>query len=277
MAAIFCLFSVSLCRLANIVPNDINVDYYNPIMPLSAQLVSVPRVYDSPCGNIFRYTFNGKEWFGLLSINNPAPIGTPSIITVILSVGVYLTRVSQSSRHLKHRMPKQVVESIKFYFCFISAIRRRDRISERQTERCEWHLQWIADPLQSSIPAAKSSSKTHSHLLQWSADMLGTPRFELFEIFQRFFLTRILCRCWDLCDDDHPRSHIIYRAYASAPSKTANSSNKKARTNSDSILDDTNLAAPNFATPNSATPNPAASNQTKSTNYTNCSTHPTEY
>ena len=98
MAALFCLFSVTLCKLSNQnVSNDFNTrnDNNNSLAtPLSAQIITVPRVYTSPCPESFRYTFNGEEWFGLLLIAKPAPIGTPSRTRVFLSVGVQLRSVS---------------------------------------------------------------------------------------------------------------------------------------------------------------------------------------
>lgn len=95
MAAIFCLFSVALCKLTNQgVSNETNLGNSNEKgMPLTAQLITVPRVYISPCPESFRYTFNGKEWFGLVVIAKTAPAGVPSRIKVILSVGLHLNSV----------------------------------------------------------------------------------------------------------------------------------------------------------------------------------------
>lgn len=97
MAAIFCLFSVALCKMANRdISNDLNNsndNNNNVAMPLSAQIITVPRVYISPCPESFRYTFNGKEWFGLLVIAKPAPIGFASRTRVLLSIGLNLKAV----------------------------------------------------------------------------------------------------------------------------------------------------------------------------------------
>jgi hypothetical protein len=101
MAAIFCLFSVALCKFSgndlientnhlNINDNDVKQDH----LPLSAQIITVPRVYISPCPESFRYTFNGKEWFGLVVIGKPAPRGIPSRLKIVLSVGFHLSSVS---------------------------------------------------------------------------------------------------------------------------------------------------------------------------------------
>lgn len=105
MAAIFCLFSVTLCKFAghDVVENtnNLNLDYNNhhqqETLPLSAQIVTVPRIYISPCPQSFRYTFNGKEWFGLVVIAKPAPRGVPSKLKVLLSVGFHLSSVSSEN------------------------------------------------------------------------------------------------------------------------------------------------------------------------------------
>lgn len=102
MAAIFCLFSVALCKFKNedvsngpIMSSD-DANYSDKGIPLSAQLITVPRVYISPCPETFRYTFNGKEWFGLVVIAKPAHVGIPSRIKVVLSVGFQLNSVCQN-------------------------------------------------------------------------------------------------------------------------------------------------------------------------------------
>lgn len=102
MAAIFCLFSVTLCKFSghDISQNSNHLSIHdnneggNSVMPLSAQFVTVPRVYISPCPESFRYTFNGKEWFGLVVIGKPARPGIPSRIKIQLSVGFHLSAVS---------------------------------------------------------------------------------------------------------------------------------------------------------------------------------------
>lgn len=108
MAAIFCLFSVTLCKFSGneapgIANNLIKLEHNNNVnnvnqkdltLPLSAQLVTVPRIYISPCPETFRFTFNGKEWFGLVVISKPARIGIPSRTRVVLSVGFNLSAVS---------------------------------------------------------------------------------------------------------------------------------------------------------------------------------------
>jgi hypothetical protein len=101
MAAIFCLFSVTLCKLSsNEISNEPSnslsdgSNQNNQVMGLSAQLVTVPRVYISPCPEIFRYTFNGKEWFGLAVVPNPARRGITSRLKVILTLGFNFQSVS---------------------------------------------------------------------------------------------------------------------------------------------------------------------------------------
>mgnify|MGYP003471444605 FL=1 len=97
MAAIFCLFSITLCKLAgqevevNEISNRFGGDNDNQIA--SANIISVPRVYISPCPNSFRYTFNGKEWFGLLALPS-ARLGKTMKIKLLLSVGINLKSVS---------------------------------------------------------------------------------------------------------------------------------------------------------------------------------------
>lgn len=97
MAAIFCLFSVALCKLTNQdISNNLNLsneENSDLALPLSAQIITVPRVYISPCPESFRYTFNGKEWFGLLAVAQPAKIGIPSKTKVLLSLGFHLKSV----------------------------------------------------------------------------------------------------------------------------------------------------------------------------------------
>lgn len=100
MAAIFCLIYVAFCTLSSTeISNDSNQLTsenlkHDTVIPLNAQLVTVPRIYVSPCPKIFRYTFNGKEWFALIVIKNPAPKGFTSRIKIVLSVGVHLSAVS---------------------------------------------------------------------------------------------------------------------------------------------------------------------------------------
>lgn len=87
MAAIFCLFSVTLCKLASQdVPESMSLSNNNQQLP-SPQLINVPRAYISPCPNYFRYTFNGKEWFGLLAVP-PLPLGRTFHMRVFLSIGM---------------------------------------------------------------------------------------------------------------------------------------------------------------------------------------------
>lgn len=102
MAAIFCLFNIALCKFSDhdtsqssfgLRFNDDTVKE-NSVSPLSAQFVTVPRVYISPCPESFRYTFNGKEWFGLVVIEKPALFEIPYRIKVQLSVGIRLSAVS---------------------------------------------------------------------------------------------------------------------------------------------------------------------------------------
>lgn len=100
MAAMFCLFSVLLCKLGSneIVDHSNNQNLrHDPFMPLNAQLITVPRVYNSPCPERFRYIFNGKEWLGLVVIKKPAPKGVISKLKIYLSVGFQLSSVSLRS------------------------------------------------------------------------------------------------------------------------------------------------------------------------------------
>ena len=96
MAAIFCLFSVTLCKLATQdVPESMslsNTHHNSPQQP-TPQLINVPRQYISPCPNYFRYTFNGKEWFGLLAVP-PLPLGRTFHMKVFLSLGISYNSVS---------------------------------------------------------------------------------------------------------------------------------------------------------------------------------------
>lgn len=99
MAAIFCLFSITLCKLAgqDVEVNEISnrfgdiSDNNNQIS--SGKIISVPRIYISPCPNSFRYTFNGKEWFGLLALPPSKPLGKSMKIKLKLSVGIHLKSV----------------------------------------------------------------------------------------------------------------------------------------------------------------------------------------
>lgn len=92
MAAIFCLFSVTLCKLASQdVPDSMSLSNNNQQLP-SPQLINVPRAYISPCPNYFRYTFNGKEWFGLLAVP-PLPLGRTFHMRVFLSIGMSYNNV----------------------------------------------------------------------------------------------------------------------------------------------------------------------------------------
>lgn len=96
MAAIFCLFSITLCKLAgqdvevNEISNRFGGGDSNQIA--SANIITVPRVYISPCPNSFRYTFNGKEWFGLLALPS-ARLGKTMKVKLLLSVGINLKSV----------------------------------------------------------------------------------------------------------------------------------------------------------------------------------------
>lgn len=101
MAAIFCLFSVTLCKLATPdVPDSIALNNNNninrsndiPISLSTPQLISVPRAYTSPCPNYFRYTFNGHEWFGLLAVPS-LPLGRTFHMKVFMSVGMNYNNV----------------------------------------------------------------------------------------------------------------------------------------------------------------------------------------
>lgn len=122
MAAIFCLFSVTLCNLASneVTDNSINLSNENSrqdlAMSLNAQLITVPRVYISPCPESFRYTFNGKEWFGLIVVKKPAPRGTTSKLKVLLSVGFHFSSVSSGNANFFQNICSST--GFNFTFCF---------------------------------------------------------------------------------------------------------------------------------------------------------------
>jgi hypothetical protein len=95
MAAIFCLFSVTLCKLAGKSIEDtalLNNNVNDNTVPLSSQIITVPRVYISPCPTSFRYTFNGKEWFGLVALPIKPSIQNLSV-RVLLSIGIKYNNV----------------------------------------------------------------------------------------------------------------------------------------------------------------------------------------
>lgn len=102
MAALLCFFSVSLCKFGghDTIENTNQLKHsddgyqYQSVLPLSAQFVTVPRVSTSPCPEIFRYTFNGKDWAGLVVIKKPARSGIPLRLKINLSVGLHLSSVS---------------------------------------------------------------------------------------------------------------------------------------------------------------------------------------
>lgn len=98
MAAIFCLLGMTLCGLSSNGDSNhlttVENSGHNSVLPLNAQLITVPRVYISPCPESFRYTFNGKEWFALVVIRKPQTKGKISKIKVHLSVGFHLSSVS---------------------------------------------------------------------------------------------------------------------------------------------------------------------------------------
>lgn len=137
MAAIFCLFSVALCKFPeHSISQHSNHLETNSVLPLSAQLVTVPRVYISPCPESFRYTFNGKEWFGLVVIGKPARRGIPSRLKVQLSVGFNYNSVS-------FRVSQEQLEIIKA-FCRCSnttarSLWRRIRRVQSMTSRTGIH------------------------------------------------------------------------------------------------------------------------------------------
>lgn len=105
MVATLCLLILVFCQLTSsihIVPESIG-------QPLSVQFVTVQRHLFSHCPDIFRYSFNGKEWFGLLIIHRPAPKGVPSRLKVLLSIGFYLSSVSLVSYyHRRSRFHKRL-------------------------------------------------------------------------------------------------------------------------------------------------------------------------
>lgn len=98
MAAIFCLFSITLCKLAgqDVEVNEISNrfgDVSDNNQMTSAKIITVPRVYISPCPNSFRYTFNGNEWFGLMALPSKQ-LGKTMKIKLLLSVGIHIKSVS---------------------------------------------------------------------------------------------------------------------------------------------------------------------------------------
>lgn len=93
MAAIFCLFSITLCKLAGQDAPTHELSNRFGGSENSAQLITVPRVYISPCPTSFRYTFNGNEWFGLLAVPS-LKLGKTHKIKLLLSVGINLKSVS---------------------------------------------------------------------------------------------------------------------------------------------------------------------------------------
>lgn len=101
MAAIFCLFSITLCKLASKDAPDsmgLSNDNQNSDLPISLskpQLIKVPNMYTSPCPNHFRYTYNGKEWFGLLAVPS-LPLGRTFHMRVFLSLGINYNHVSST-------------------------------------------------------------------------------------------------------------------------------------------------------------------------------------
>lgn len=95
MAAIFCLFSITLCKLAG---QDVEVPEISNRFGIvekeaNPKIITVPRVYISPCPTAFRYTFNGNQWFGLLAVPS-LPLGKALKIKLLLSVGINLKSVS---------------------------------------------------------------------------------------------------------------------------------------------------------------------------------------
>lgn len=93
---------MTLCNLGSneIADNSVNLPNENSrqhlVLPLRAQVISVPRDYFSPCPERFRYTFNGKEWFGLVVVKKPAPKGVLSKLKIQMSVGFHFSSVSSS-------------------------------------------------------------------------------------------------------------------------------------------------------------------------------------
>jgi hypothetical protein len=105
MAAIFCLFSVAMCKLANSNYSHDSLDYMNvnyrmapriDTMPLSANyddtfernFIPQDRKYISPCPGFFRYTNIENEWFGLMALPS-------SKLGVTMSVDIRLTVLAQ--------------------------------------------------------------------------------------------------------------------------------------------------------------------------------------
>lgn len=93
MAAALCLFSIAFCNLSSESSSEANDLNSNQHLSLAAQVVSIPRTFVSPCPQSFRYTFDGQDWFGIVTVTTPAPRGIPSRIKVILSVPVKLNSV----------------------------------------------------------------------------------------------------------------------------------------------------------------------------------------
>ena len=93
MAAIFCLFSVALCKLAN------QTFTQQETISLSApthQVINSNNVYNSRiCPQHFRYTFSGEEneWQGLVALPSMR-LGRTLKIVVKLSIRAELPTVS---------------------------------------------------------------------------------------------------------------------------------------------------------------------------------------
>lgn len=86
MAAVICMLSLALC--------DFSSELGHEVISLSNQVVSVPRTFDSPCPQSFRYTFDGQDWFGIVVIAKPDPRGVPSNVQVVITVPYKLHSVS---------------------------------------------------------------------------------------------------------------------------------------------------------------------------------------
>lgn len=167
MAAIFCLFSVAMCSSShNDVSNGLSLEGNGVATPLSAQIISVPRVYISPCPVAFRYAFNGREWFGLVVVGNPARAGIPSKLKVILSLGFHYSFVSQKVSMNANRKQK-----FNFLSFPLSEICWRNQFSKRQAKCSQRHFKWSSNPLPDKISASKSDSKGDSNLLQRPTDL----------------------------------------------------------------------------------------------------------
>jgi hypothetical protein len=95
MAAIFCLFSITLCKLGGqeIENHEISNRFGGIEKDINPKIITVPRVYISPCPTAFRYTFNGNQWFGLLAVPS-LPLGKTLKIKLLLSLGINLKSVS---------------------------------------------------------------------------------------------------------------------------------------------------------------------------------------